>query len=208
MRAAAGLTTPSRPPKPPLLLGMNEATWQRVAAWEAMHARACPAGPRLLRFRGRPHDLSPAARLAAWAGGPMPFDRHDWVVDRCGQEAGRAEKGGGAQGDGCDGRRRLSAPRTPRARPQTPRNQPKPLGGKLLQVRYVIDFYFDDAAAGTPAAFSLRVRPALDGPSALYDRVKMGVYRAAAAAGAPCPVTGERGGGLAAAACGRGGGSG
>ncbi len=36
-------------------------------------------------------------------GGPLPFDRHDWTVDRCGKE-----------------------------------------------VRYVIDFYFDDDKAGTP----------------------------------------------------------
>lgn len=36
-------------------------------------------------------------------GAPLPFDRHDWYVDRCGTE-----------------------------------------------VRYVIDFYFDDDKAGTP----------------------------------------------------------
>ena len=43
------------------------------------------------------------ARMMSWIGGPLPFDRHDWFVDRCGQE-----------------------------------------------VRYVIDFYFDDDKAGTP----------------------------------------------------------
>ena len=43
------------------------------------------------------------ARFASWFGGGLPFDRHDWIVDRCGQE-----------------------------------------------VRYVIDFYFDDDKAGTP----------------------------------------------------------
>lgn len=43
------------------------------------------------------------ARLMSWIGGPLPFDRHDWFVDRCGDE-----------------------------------------------VRYVIDFYFDDDKAGTP----------------------------------------------------------
>ena len=40
---------------------------------------------------------SPMARLMSWMGHPLPFDRHDWYVDRCGTE-----------------------------------------------VRYVIDFYFDD----------------------------------------------------------------
>ena len=43
------------------------------------------------------------ARLMSWIGGPLPFDRHDWFVDRCGDE-----------------------------------------------VRYVIDFYFDDDKAGSP----------------------------------------------------------
>jgi cytochrome c heme-lyase len=41
--------------------------------------------------------------LSSWFGGQLPFDRHDWWVDRCGQE-----------------------------------------------VRYVIDFYFHEEAAGTP----------------------------------------------------------
>ncbi len=46
---------------------------------------------------------SPLARIRHWLGGPLPFDRHDWYVDRCGQE-----------------------------------------------VRYIIDFYFDDNKAGAP----------------------------------------------------------
>jgi cytochrome c heme-lyase len=125
---------------------MNESTWQRVLAWEALHADECGCGPKLLRFLGRPHDLSPLARFALLTGGPAPFDRHDWVVDRCGRE-----------------------------------------------VRYVIDFYFNEAAAGTPDAFSLRVRPALDSPGAALDRVKMQIYTAFAAAGLPCPVTGAPG---------------
>ena len=53
--------------------------------------------------RGRFCLCSPLARLSSWFGGQLPFDRHDWWVDRCGQE-----------------------------------------------VRYVIDFYFHEHAAGTP----------------------------------------------------------
>lgn len=39
----------------------------------------------------KPHSLrplrrSPLARLRALFGGPLPFDRHDWVVDRCGDQ--------------------------------------------------------------------------------------------------------------------------
>ena len=46
---------------------------------------------------------SPLARLQSLVGGQRPFDRHDWVVNRCGEE-----------------------------------------------VRYVIDFYFNEDKAGTP----------------------------------------------------------
>ena len=159
---------------------MNEATWRRVRAWErALHAEesAPCGGPRLARFLGRPHDLSPAARAEYWlsslsslspsSGGRaprLPFDRHDWFVDRCGRE-----------------------------------------------VRYVIDFYFDEAVAGTPRAFDLRVRPALDSPSAALDRVKMFVYEQCARRGLPCPVTGHASGKVAsemAEAAGGGGGGG
>jgi cytochrome c heme-lyase len=72
----------------------------QVSRWEALHRDEC-ACPTLLRFLGRPDTLSPAARMRSWLGGPLPFDRHDWYVDRCGSE-----------------------------------------------VRYVIDFYFDDDKAG------------------------------------------------------------
>ena len=50
--------------------------------------RAC-ATPRLVRFLGRPQDYSPKARLLNLLGYKLPFDRHDWVVDRCGTEARR-----------------------------------------------------------------------------------------------------------------------
>ena len=60
--------------------------------------------------------------------GALPFDRHDWYVDRCGKE-----------------------------------------------VRYVIDFYFDERRAGSPDAFTVDARPALDDFGSLRDRAKMGV---------------------------------
>ena len=71
--------------------------------------------------------------------------------------------------------------------------------------------YFDEAAAGTPRAFDLRVRPALDSPSAALDRVKMFVYEQCARRGLPCPVTGHASGKVAsemAEAAGGGGGGG
>ena len=62
-----------------------------------------------------PLVCSPLARLSSWFGGQLPFDRHDWWVDRCGQE-----------------------------------------------VRYVIDFYFHEHAAGTPEVRSHSLNKVLD----------------------------------------------
>ena len=64
---------------------MNERTWRTILDWERVggHCARCPT-PRLVRFQGRPHDLTPKARLKSWLGYGLPFDRHDWVVDRCG----------------------------------------------------------------------------------------------------------------------------
>jgi len=64
---------------------VNEQTWARVMEYERMHEKAC-SQPKLVRFRGRPGDLSPKARIMSWFGYVAPFDRHDWVVDRCGKE--------------------------------------------------------------------------------------------------------------------------
>lgn len=66
---------------------VNERAWAEVVAWEAREggAAAC-GGPRLKRFAGRPRDISPKARLLNLMGYRLPFDRHDWVVDRCGTE--------------------------------------------------------------------------------------------------------------------------
>ena len=85
---------------------VNERAWREVLAWEVLHHR-CAASvtrggstsdglaspcrswcsqPRLVRFVGRPQDYSPKARLLNLLGYKLPFDRHDWVVDRCGRE--------------------------------------------------------------------------------------------------------------------------
>lgn len=66
---------------------MNEQTWEKVLHWESkFHCDECK-NPTLKRFLGRPHDLSLAAFFrSTFLGYPRPFDRHDWVVDRCGKE--------------------------------------------------------------------------------------------------------------------------
>jgi cytochrome c heme-lyase len=66
---------------------MNENTWKQVMAWEELHpVSESGREPKLLRFQGKPHDLSPKARLKLLFGHPAPFDRHDWIVDRGGKE--------------------------------------------------------------------------------------------------------------------------
>jgi cytochrome c heme-lyase len=103
---------------------VNERAWREIISWEA-HQGVCDA-PRLVKFRGRPRDYSPKARILNMLGYKLPFDRHDWIVDRCGRE-----------------------------------------------VRYVIDFYNGASMPNMPAAVHLDVRPALDSPSLLMERLRM-----------------------------------
>ena len=68
---------------------LNEGVWGHVLDWEKFMqpnlTSVCP--PLLKRFRGRPGELSPKAWLAhKFMGADKPFDRHDWIVDRCGKE--------------------------------------------------------------------------------------------------------------------------
>ena len=65
----------------------NELAWKEILKWEmAFHLNECPNGPKLRRFGGRAQDYSPRARIRSWMGYELPFDRHDWVVDRCGRD--------------------------------------------------------------------------------------------------------------------------
>jgi len=58
---------------------VNERGWRDIRKWEEMRGNA---NPRLVKFLGRPKDLSPRA----WIYSRLfmkkePFDRHDWYVD-------------------------------------------------------------------------------------------------------------------------------
>lgn len=64
---------------------VNEQAWRHIMHWEQLHSHHCNA-PKLKRFEGRPKDYSPRARILNAVGYKLPFDRHDWYVDRCGQE--------------------------------------------------------------------------------------------------------------------------
>uniref|UniRef100_A0A182W163 holocytochrome-c synthase n=1 Tax=Anopheles minimus TaxID=112268 RepID=A0A182W163_9DIPT len=63
----------------------NEQAWQEVLKWEALHAREC-GNPRLKSFGGKATDFSPRAKIRNMMGYELPFDRHDWIVDRCGKD--------------------------------------------------------------------------------------------------------------------------
>uniref|UniRef100_A0A224YKN0 Holocytochrome c-type synthase n=1 Tax=Rhipicephalus zambeziensis TaxID=60191 RepID=A0A224YKN0_9ACAR len=63
----------------------NDHAWEEVLKWEALHAKEC-CTPRLKKFGGKATDYSPRARIRSWLGYELPFDRHDWIVDRCGKE--------------------------------------------------------------------------------------------------------------------------
>ncbi|GJQ80293.1 hypothetical protein Trydic_g12177 [Trypoxylus dichotomus] len=63
----------------------NEQAWQEVLKWEALHANEC-MNPRLKSFGGKATQYSPRARVRQLMGYELPFDRHDWIVDRCGKE--------------------------------------------------------------------------------------------------------------------------
>jgi cytochrome c heme-lyase len=62
-------------------------------------------GPRLASFSGLSSSLTPRARFNTLLGYKPPFDRHDWVVDRCGTKveyvidfyAGKDEKKAGKE---------------------------------------------------------------------------------------------------------------
>jgi len=108
----------------------NEAAWQEVLKWEALHAREC-GNPKLKSFGGKATQFSPRARFRGLLGYEMPFDRHDWIVDRCGQD-----------------------------------------------VRYVIDYYDGGEINPNDHKFAiLDVRPALDSPTAMWDRMKVAWWR-------------------------------
>eukprot|EP01084_Bolivina_argentea_P106878 191143_1 len=65
---------------------VTEQTWSNIMQYENYHIKSCP-NPRLARFEGKDGIYSPKARFCHFFMGlPYPYDRHDWIVDRCGKE--------------------------------------------------------------------------------------------------------------------------
>lgn len=109
----------------------NENAWQEVLKWErALHNQECPIGPRLKKFSGDANKFTPRARMRQLLGYELPFDRHDWIVDRCGKE-----------------------------------------------VHYVIDYYEGDIDGETGKFALLDVRPAMDSPANIWDRMRVAWWR-------------------------------
>jgi len=63
----------------------NEQAWREVLKWEALHCSECME-PKLKSFGGKATEYSPRARIRQLMGYELPFDRHDWIVDRCGKD--------------------------------------------------------------------------------------------------------------------------
>ncbi|TVY30587.1 putative cytochrome c1 heme lyase [Lachnellula hyalina] len=69
----------------PIHNAVNERAWKEIKEWERpWGAEQKCGGPRLHSFLGLSTTMSPKARMKTIFGYIAPFDRHDWVVDRCG----------------------------------------------------------------------------------------------------------------------------
>ncbi|KAK5091185.1 hypothetical protein LTR05_001365 [Lithohypha guttulata] len=69
----------------PIHNAVNERAWHLIKQWEGDSSKAC-GGPKLLSFQGLGAGaLSPKAKWKTTVMGALePFDRHDWIVERCG----------------------------------------------------------------------------------------------------------------------------
>jgi cytochrome c heme-lyase len=72
----------------PIHNAVNERAWKEIKEWESrfgwsQQANTRCGGPKLHSFSGDSKKLSPKARLNGLLGYQAPFDRHDWVVERC-----------------------------------------------------------------------------------------------------------------------------
>ena len=70
----------------PIHNAVNERAWAEIMKWEAGQGGETCGGVKLVNFKGKPQERSPKARLRTLFGYAPPFDRHDWVVDRCGTQ--------------------------------------------------------------------------------------------------------------------------
>lgn len=62
-----------------------EKTWSAVLQYENIHRHQCDC-PKLSSFEGLHGKPSLKASFLHKMGYPLPWDRHDWMVDRCGTQ--------------------------------------------------------------------------------------------------------------------------
>ncbi|KAK4196240.1 cytochrome c/c1 heme-lyase [Triangularia verruculosa] len=87
----------------PIHNAVNERAWAEILKWEAPYDSKSCGGPKLYSFAGEKGKMTPKARINTLLGYTAPFDRHDWIVDRCGTKveyvidfySGRDTSGGG-----------------------------------------------------------------------------------------------------------------
>ncbi|KAH6874733.1 cytochrome c/c1 heme-lyase [Thelonectria olida] len=69
----------------PIHNAVNERAWKEIKEWEAPYLTASKCdGPKLDSFANKMDRMTPTARVNTILGFTAPFDRHDWVIDRCG----------------------------------------------------------------------------------------------------------------------------
>lgn len=70
----------------PLHNMVNEVAWNYIKYWEQGQGGEKCGGIKLTSFKGNSHKLTPRAFLGHYIfGKDLPFDRHDWTIDRCGK---------------------------------------------------------------------------------------------------------------------------
>lgn len=71
----------------PLHNMVNEVAWKYILKWEEGKGGDECGGIKLTSFKGDAKKLTPRAAINHYVfGKDLPFDRHDWKVDRCGKE--------------------------------------------------------------------------------------------------------------------------
>lgn len=70
----------------PIHNAVNERAWMEILKWEQGEGGDKCGGPQLVKFQGDSKKISPKARVNMVFGYQKPFDRHDWLVDRCGTQ--------------------------------------------------------------------------------------------------------------------------
>ncbi|KAL6852576.1 Cytochrome c1 heme lyase [Amphichorda felina] len=69
----------------PIHNAVNERAWKEICEWEEPYlTQSQCGGPKLESFANKMNRMTPTARVKTLLGYTPPFDRHDWVIDRCG----------------------------------------------------------------------------------------------------------------------------